>query len=210
VSQAEILHDAPTEHRWAPHLHIEATPRIDLEAATAAVGDLLVALGLDPDRDELRETPQRVAAAFAELLTPRPFTMTVFPNEDGYHETVLVRDVPVQSLCAHHLLPFSGVAHVAYVPDESIVGLSKLARTVEHFARRPQTQERLTRQIADAIDATLAPRGVAVVIEATHACMELRGVRARGATTVTSAMTGVLDDASKRSELLAVTGVDRR
>jgi GTP cyclohydrolase I len=206
---AAPLERAPVEHRVTPHLHVEVTRTIDAAAATAAVADLLVALGLDPTADELRDTPRRVAAAFVEMLTPRPFTMTTFPNEDGYDEMVLVRDIAFHSLCAHHLLPFSGVAHVAYVPDASIVGLSKLARTVEHFARRPQTQERLTRQVADALDATLVPHGVAVVMTATHACMEVRGVNATGATTVTSAFSGVLDVASRRSELMALTGVAR-
>lgn len=204
MTRAEMLGSVAVEHRPVPRVHMEATPTIDLDAATTAVTDLLVALGLDPGTDELRDTPRRAATALAELLTPRPFTMTTFPNEDGYEEMVLVRDIPFHSLCAHHLLPFRGIAHVAYVPDESIVGLSKLARTVEHFARRPQTQERLTRQIADVLDATLSPRGVAVVLQANHACMELRGVHVSGATTVTSALLGELDDPLTRRELLAL------
>lgn len=198
---------APTaDARPAPHFHVGAAQPVDVDAATRAVADLLVALGLDATSEELWDTPRRAATALADLLTPRPFTMTTFPNDEGYDEMVLVRDIGFHSLCAHHLLPFAGVAHVAYVPDERIVGLSKLARVVEHFARRPQTQERLTRQVADAIDSSLAPRGVGVVLEATHSCMSLRGVRAPDAKTVTTATIGAFrDDAATRAEFSART-----
>jgi GTP cyclohydrolase I len=182
-------------------------PGLDLEAAELAVADLLVALGQDPDTDDLRDTPRRVATALAELLTPRPFSMTTFPNDEGYDEMVLVRDIPFESLCAHHLLPFIGVAHVAYVPGERIVGLSKLARAVEHLARRPQVQERMTRQIAETLEASLAPRGVGVALEATHLCMSLRGVRAADARTWTTACTGsVRDDPTTRGEFMTMVG----
>ncbi len=180
---------------------------IDLRAAEAAVADLLVALGQDPRVEHLRETPRRVAAAYAELLTPRPFRLTTFPNDEGYDELVLAKDIPFQSLCQHHLLPFHGVAHVAYFPGERILGLSKLARVVELFARGLQVQERLTQQVADCLEAELAPRGVGVVLEAEHLCMSLRGVRATGSRTVTSALRGLLrDDARSRAEFFALTG----
>jgi GTP cyclohydrolase IA len=183
---------------------------VDLDAAARAVTDLLVALGHDPATEHLAETPQRVARAYAELLAPRPFDLTTFPNDDGYHELVLARDIPFQSLCQHHLLPFHGVAHVGYVPGRRILGLSKLARVVELFARGLQVQERLTRQAADWLDEHLAPKGVGVVLEAEHLCMSLRGVRAQGSRTVTSAVHGLLrDDARTRQEFLALTGISR-
>jgi len=147
-----------------------------------------------------------VAEVFAELLTPVPFAFTTFPNEEGYDGLVLVSDVEFTSLCEHHLLPFSGVAHIGYLPDERVVGLSKLARTVETFARRLQVQERLTQQIACWLQEQLQPRGVGVVLEAEHQCMSLRGVRAKGSRTVTSALLGGLrDDARTREEFLALT-----
>jgi GTP cyclohydrolase I len=186
-----------------------ATPGapVDLDAAELAVADLLVALGQDLDTEDLRDTPRRVATALAELLTPRPFSMTTFPNDEEYDALVVVRDIAFHSLCAHHLLPFIGVAHVGYVPGERIVGFSKLARVVEHFARRPQVQERLTRQVADALDVRLAPRGVGVTLEATHLCMSLRGVCATGARTLTTAVRGVVrDDPATRSEFLTLVG----
>src|SRR5215218_9663731 len=144
---------------------------IDLRGAERAVAGLLVALGQDADDEHTRETPRRVAAAYAELLTPRPFDGTTFPNDEGYDELVLARDIPFQSLCQHHLLPFHGVAHVGYVPGDRILGLSKLARVVELFARDLQVQERLTQQIADWLDEHLEPKGVGVVLEAEHLCM---------------------------------------
>jgi GTP cyclohydrolase I len=183
---------------------------VDLPAAERAVADLLVALGKDPTDEHLSGTPGRVARAYAELLTPRPFDLTTFPNDEGYDELVLARDIPVQSLCEHHLLPFQGVAHVGYLPDGRILGLSKLARIVEHFARDLQVQERLTQEVADRLHHDLAPKGVGVVIEAEHLCMSLRGVRAAGSRTVTSAVRGVLrEDARSRQEFLALTGVSR-
>src|SRR5690348_11945010 len=139
----------------------------------------------------LRDTPRRVAEAYAELLTPPRFTATTFANEDGYDELVLARAIPFHSLCKHHMLPFHGVAHVGYLPGERIIGLSKLARVVELFSRRPQVQERLTQQIADWVDRQLDPKGVGVVIEAEHSCMTLRGVHVAGTTTSTSALRGV-------------------
>ena len=179
---------------------------VDLDAATTAVHDLLVALGQEPDSDELAETPRRVATALAELLTPRAFTMTTFSNDGSYDEMVVVRDIAFHSLCAHHMLPFLGVAHVAYVPGTRVAGLSKLARLVEHCSRGLQTQERLTTEVADALDERLAPRGVGVAIEATHLCMSIRGVEAPGATTVTTAVRGaVRDDPSTRAEFTRLT-----
>jgi GTP cyclohydrolase I len=144
-----------------------------------------------------------MSSALAELLTPEPFTATTFPNENDYDELVVVRDVPFHSLCQHHLLPFQGVAHVAYLPGDRIVGISKLARVVEHFARDLQVQERLTKQIADWLDTTLEPRGVGVVLEAEHTCMTLRGIRKPGSRTVTSALHGVVrEDPRTRQEFL--------
>jgi GTP cyclohydrolase IA len=181
--------------------------RVDLAAAQAAAGRLLLALGADLDSPGLRETPRRVAAAYAELLTPEPFALTTFPNDEGYDELVVVRDIPFQSLCMHHLLPFHGVAHVAYLPAERIIGLSKLARVVEHFARDLQVQERLTKQVAGCIDDELEPKGVGVVVEAEHLCMSLRGVQKAGTRTVTSALHGLVrDDPRTREEFLSLTG----
>ncbi len=178
---------------------------VDVDAAEDAVRDLLVALGRDLDTGDLADTPRRVAAAFAELLTPRPFEMTTFPNDEGYDELVVASGIPFHSLCEHHLLPFVGTAHVGYLPGDRILGLSKLARVVEHFARGLQVQERLTTQIADWLTETLEARGVGVVLEAEHMCMSIRGVRAPGARTVTSALTRVLrDDARTRAEFLAL------
>jgi GTP cyclohydrolase IA len=181
--------------------------RVDLPAAERAARDLLVALGADLESPGLAETPRRVAAAYAELLTPEPFNLTTFPNEEGYDELVLVRDIPFQSLCMHHLLPFHGVAHVAYLPAERIIGLSKLARVVEHYSRDLQVQERLTKQVAGCIQEELAPKGVGVVLEAEHLCLSLRGVQKAGARTVTSALHGLVrDDPRTREEFLSLTG----
>jgi GTP cyclohydrolase I len=179
--------------------------RVDLAAAELAVTQLLRALGEDPGRDGLRSTPRRVAASLAELLTPTPFELTTFPNDEGYDELVLARDIPVASLCEHHMLPFVGVAHVAYLPGDRIVGLSKLARVVEQFARGLQVQERLTSQIAQRLADELHPRGVGVVIEAEHLCMAMRGVQSHGARTVTSSVHGLLrSDARSRQEFFAL------
>jgi GTP cyclohydrolase I len=183
---------------------------IDLDAAERAVADLLVALGRPPDDDHTTDTPRRVAAAYAELLSPAAFNLTTFPNEEGYDELVLACDLPFHSLCEHHLLPFHGVAHVGYLPGARILGLSKLARVVELFARDLQVQERLTTQVARWLEQHLDPKGVGVVLEAEHLCMSLRGVRAHGARTVTSALHGLLrDDARSRHEFFALTGVAR-
>jgi GTP cyclohydrolase I len=184
----------------------EANLPIDLDAAEVAVRALLVALGQDPDSEHLLETPRRVASAYAELLTPQPFELTTFPNDEGYEELVVARDIPFQSLCEHHMLPFHGVAHVGYLPDQRIVGLSKLARVVDRFARGLQVQERLTKQIADWLQLNLRPRGVGVVIESEHQCMTLRGVRAHDSRTITSALQGHLrNDAAARLEFFALT-----
>jgi GTP cyclohydrolase IA len=178
---------------------------IDLAAAERAAGDLLRAIGADTTHPDLIGTPRRVAASLAELLTPVEFTPTTFVNEGDYDELVLVRDIPFQSLCMHHLLPFMGMAHVAYLPGDRIIGLSKLARVVETFARDLQLQERMTVQIADWLDHELSPRGVGVVLSAEHTCMTIRGVRKPGARTVTSALRGSLrDDARTRQELLSL------
>ncbi|MBB5782491.1 GTP cyclohydrolase I FolE [Nonomuraea jabiensis] len=181
---------------------------VDLEAAQRAVTDLLTALGRDAESEHLADTPRRVAHAYAELLAPREFNLTTFPNEEGYDELVLARDIPVQSLCEHHLLPFQGVAHVGYLPGDRILGLSKLARVVELFARDLQVQERLTKQVADWLQQHLEPKGVGVVIEAEHLCMSMRGVQARGSRTVTSALQGLLrEDPRSRQEFFALAGV---
>jgi GTP cyclohydrolase IA len=180
---------------------------VDLVAAELAAADLLAALGIDLDRDGLRETPGRMARAYAELFAAKPFQLTTFPNDEGYDELVLARGIPFRTVCEHHLLPFAGVAHVGYLPNDRILGLSKLARVVEHFAARPQTQERLTRQIADHLEVNLRPRGVGVVLDAEHTCMTLRGVRAIGATTLTSALLGTLRaDSRSRAEFLSLVG----
>ena len=182
--------------------------RVDVAGAASAVRALLVALGEDPDSEHLRDTPRRVAMAYEEFLTPRPFVPTTFPNDEGYDELVLVRDIPFHSLCEHHLLPFSGVAHVGYLPADRILGLSKLARVVEHFARGLQVQERLSKQVGDWLDEQLAPKGVGVVLEAEHLCMSLRGVQAVGSRTVTSSLHGLIrDDARTRAEFLDLTGI---
>ena len=199
----------PSLRECAAEPALSATIRrpIDLVAAEAAARELLVSLGADLEDEGLRETPRRVAAAYAELLTPEPFNLTTFPNTEGYDELVLVRDIPFQSLCMHHLLPFHGVAHVAYLPDERILGLSKLARVVEHFARDLQLQERLTTQIAGWLQERLRPKGVGVVLQAEHLCMSLRGVQSAGALTITSALHGLVrDDPRTREEFLSLTG----
>lgn len=194
-----------------PLRHLGVVPdrdAFDLHAAERAVADLLRALGKDPTSEHLGDTPRRVANAYAEMLRPRDFKLTTFPNDEGYDELVLAKSIPVQSLCEHHMLPFRGVAHVGYLPGERILGLSKLARVVELFARDLQVQERLTKQVADWLQEHLAPKGVGVVIEAEHLCMSLRGVRASGALTVTSSLHGLLREEPKtRQEFFALTGV---
>jgi GTP cyclohydrolase I len=180
---------------------------LDLPGAARAAREFLQCLGVDCDSPGTLKSPQRMAEAYAELLTPRPFELTTFPNDEGYDELVVVRSIPVQSVCEHHLLPFVGVAHIGYLPGERILGLSKFARVVEMFARRPQVQERLTQQIAQWLDDRLAPTGVGVVIDAEHSCMTQRGVRATGAVTRTSALFGTLRSVpSSRAEFLAAIG----
>ena len=177
----------------------------DLTAAADAAAAFMEALGIHTGSESMRATPMRMAAAYAELMTPRSFELTTFPNDEQYDELVLARAIPVRSICEHHLLPFVGVAHVGYLPASRIVGLSKLARVVEMFAHRPQVQERLTKQVADWLQAQLRPRGVGVVIEAEHMCMSLRGVRVGGSSTVTSTLLGCLrDDPGSRAEFLAL------
>jgi GTP cyclohydrolase IA len=182
----------------------EPDPDSGLAAASTAAKQFLEALGVSTDGPGLRDSPARMARAYAEMLTPRSFELTTFPNDEKYDELVVVKDIPLQSLCEHHLLPFTGVAHVGYLPDQRILGLSKFARVVELFARRPQVQERLTQQVATWLDDQLGPKGVGVVIEAEHSCMSLRGVRAAGAVTRTSALTGALrTNPATRAEFLA-------
>ncbi len=179
--------------------------KLDVVAAERAALELLRAIGADVEDPGLLGTPRRVAASFAELLTPADFYATTFPNEGCYDELVLVRDISFQTLCMHHLLPFHGQAHVAYLPGDRIIGISKLARVVEAFARDLQLQERLTVQIADWLEQELAPRGVGVVLSAEHMCMTIRGARTPGARTVTSALRGSLrDDARTRQELFSL------
>jgi GTP cyclohydrolase I len=178
---------------------------VDLDAAERAAADFLTALGIDLDLEQRRTTPARMARAYADLLAAQPFQLTTFPNNEGYDELVLARAIGFRALCEHHMLLFSGVAHVGYLPGERILGLSKLARLVEHFAAQPQTQERLTMQVAKCLEAGLRPRGVGVVLEAEHTCMTERGIRARGATTVTSALLGTLrTDPRSRAEFFAL------
>jgi GTP cyclohydrolase IA len=180
--------------------------QIDHAAARRAARELLRALGADVDAEGLQETPRRMADAYTELLTPQPFQATTFPNEDGYDELIVARAIPFHSLCMHHLLPFHGVAHIGYLPGERIIGLSKLGRVVELFARDLQIQERLTTQIARWLVHELEPKGVGVVLEAEHMCMSLRGVQKFGSRTVTSALHGLVrDDARTRQEFLALT-----
>lgn len=183
---------------------------VDALAAEQAVRDLLIALGRDPEDEHLVDTPRRVAASFIELLTPERFELTTFPNEEGYDELVLVRDIPFRSLCQHHLLPFHGLAHVGYIPGDRILGLSKLARIVKLFASDLQVQERLTKQIADSLQEHLQPKGVGVVLESDHLCMSLRGVASTGSRTVTSAVHGLLrENSSTRQEFFALTPTGR-
>ena len=192
-------------------LHIARhTADVDVDAASRAAADFLAALGIDVEREDLRETPARMARAYAELFSARPLRLTTFANDEGYDELVLARGIPFRAVCEHHLLPFFGVAHVGYLPGERIVGLSKLARLVDHFAARPQVQERLTKQVADCLAARLRAPGVGVVLEAEHSCMTLRGVRAHGAKTVTSTLLGTLRaDPRSRAEFFALAGVAR-
>lgn len=182
---------------------------VDLAAAESAVADLMRALGHPPEGPHLSDTPGRVARAFNEMLTPDSFVPTTFPNEEQYDQLVLARDIHFETLCRHHLLPMSGVAHVGYIPADRILGLSKLARVVQMFSRDLQVQERLTKQVADWLDDRLAPKGVGVVIEAEHGCMSMRGVMSRGSTTKTSALTGLLrNDPASRLEFFSLVGAE--
>jgi len=198
---------APVGRSHTPALHVVGPSEgIDLAGAQRAAAAFLAALGVPTDSDATADTPARMARAYAEMLTPRSFDLTTFANDEGYDELVLARGIPVQSVCEHHMLPFLGTAHVGYLPGERILGLSKLARVVELFARRPQVQERLTKQVADWLQSHLQPRGVGVVVEAEHMCMTVRGVRAGGASTVTSTLLGTLrEDPRSRAEFLALT-----
>jgi GTP cyclohydrolase IA len=191
--------------QWRPRV-VHETPPVDLDAAEKAAADLLVALGQPVDGDDMAETPRRMAHAYAEMLSVGAFDFTTFANSEGYDELVLVEDIPVRSVCEHHMLPFVGVAHVGYLPGDRILGLSKFARVVDFFSHRAQTQERLTKQVAEHLRDRLEPRGVGVVIEAEHSCMSLRGVRAAGSRTVTSALFGTLrEDPASRAEFLSLT-----
>jgi GTP cyclohydrolase I len=182
--------------------------KVDGPRIERAVREILIAIGEDPDREGLLKTPNRVARAYAELIAglqedPKRHLKTVFTEE--YDEIVLLRDIEFHSICEHHLLPFTGVAHVAYLPNGKVVGLSKLARLVDGYARRPQVQERLTVQIADALMEELSPAGAACVIEATHTCMTIRGAKKHGSTMVTSALRGIFkDNPASRAEMLAL------
>ena len=194
-----------TAHGATAPLRVVPTEGVDLAAAERAAADLLTAFGLDLEDETLSGTPVRMVRGLAELLTPREFTLTTFPNDDGYDELVVARSIPFVSVCEHHFLPFTGTASVGYLPGDRILGLSKLARVVELFARRPQVQERMTTQIANWLDEHLQPRGVGVVVEAEHTCMTLRGVGARGSTTATSALLGLVrTDARTRAEFLGL------
>lgn len=182
---------------------------VDLERIEAAVHEILIAIGEDPERDGLRGTPGRVARMYAEVFSglredPGDHLKVVF--EANHDEMVMVKDIPIYSLCEHHLVPWFGQAHVAYIPNEDgrITGLSKLARLVDGFSKRPQVQERLTTEVADCIQRVLEPRGVLVVVEAEHLCMAMRGVRKPGATTVTSAVRGLMrDSVAARNEAMS-------
>lgn len=189
-----------------PELLVDEGAEVDLAAAAAAASEFLRALGVDTSRPGLARTPERMARAYAEMFSPAPVTLTTFPNDQDSDEVVLVRGIPFRSVCEHHLLPFVGVAHIGYLPGSRIVGLSKLARVVEHLASGPQVQERLTGEVARTLDQRLHPQGVGVVLEAEHLCMSVRGVRARGATTRTSVLLGrMLLDPQIRAEFLADT-----
>nr|WP_268892852.1 GTP cyclohydrolase I FolE [Puerhibacterium puerhi] len=186
-------------------------PPYDAARAEAAVRELLLAVGEDPEREGLRDTPARVARAYREIFAglrqePEDVLTTVF--DIGHEEMVIVRDIELYSTCEHHLVPFHGVAHVGYIPNEDgrITGLSKIARLVEVYARRPQVQERLTTQIADAMVRILEPRGVLVVVECEHLCMSMRGVRKPGSRTVTSAVRGQLRNPATRAEAMSLLG----
>ena len=185
---------------------VSGPPGVDLPRVERAIRELLEAVGEDPDREGLRETPSRVARMYAELFSglhedPRDQLQKFF--EEKYDEVVLVRDISFNSMCEHHLLPFMGKAHIGYIPSGKVIGLSKLARVVETVSRRPQVQERMTEQIANLLENELGAKGVAVVVEATHTCMTIRGVRKPGSLCMTSAMKGLFrKNESSRSEIM--------
>jgi GTP cyclohydrolase IA len=207
--RTEIAGQRPTPQAVRASLEIVPSGQpVYHSAAEQAVADLLRALGVDPSRDGLRETPRRVAAALTSMVTPTPFDMTTFPNDEAYEELITVCDIPFHSLCEHHMLPFIGVAHVGYIPGKELVGLSKIARAVVHYASGLQVQERMTSQIAKCLNDHLAPKGVGVVLQAEHLCMSLRGVSTNGTKTVTSALHGaVRDDARTRQEFFTLAGI---
>ncbi len=186
---------------------------VDIARAEAAVRELLLALGEDPEREGLRETPRRMAAAYAETLGGREVdlhTLLQVGFDEGHDEMVILRDIPFFSTCEHHLMPFHGIAHVAYVPRGRVVGLSKLARLVDAVARRPQLQERLTAQIADIMMSALDPDGAAVAVEAEHLCMQMRGIKKPGSRMLTSAMRGTFrTQEATRAEFLSLVGTQR-
>jgi GTP cyclohydrolase IA len=205
MTDSEHVFQSEDQH---PRFSVVRNITPDRAKAEAAATDLLEALGVDLSSADLKDTPRRIASMYEELLTPQPFNPTTFPNEDGYDELVLSKNIPFTSLCAHHALPFSGVAHVGYLPGERILGLSKLARVVHYFSRSLQVQERLTKQVADWLEDELEPRGVGVVIEAEHTCMTIRGVQAAGSKMVTSTMYGLLRErVATRQEFLSLIGV---
>jgi GTP cyclohydrolase I len=201
-------HDHDGEDASDAHPRDMPDAKVDIPQIERAVREILLAVGEDPDREGLLKTPNRVARAYGELMAglqydPKQHLKTVF--NERYDEVVLLRDIEFHSLCEHHLLPFTGRAHVAYLPDGKVVGLSKLARLVEGYARRPQVQERLTTQIADALMDELQPIGSACVIEAVHTCMTIRGAKKHGSTMVTSALRGIFkENPSSRAEVLAL------
>ena len=214
--------EVPRQHNGARRFHrdqrdteLSATSEteqegVDLEAIQRAVRTILRAVGEDPDRPGLLETPRRVAKMYAEMFEglhqdPARHLKVTFPEE--YDELVLVRDIPFTSMCEHHLLPFTGVAHVGYIPDGRVTGLSKLARVVEEVAKRPQVQERMTQTVADLIERALETTGVAVVVQAEHSCMSIRGVKKHGSSTITSALRGIFKtNPASRAEVLSLIG----
>lgn len=204
-----------TDPITTPERPLDEVAPFDHARAEAAVRELLAAMGEDPDREGLQETPARVARAYAEVtqgLRQRPEDVLTTTFDIGHDEMVLVRDIELWSMCEHHLVPFTGVAHVGYIPAETgkITGLSKLARLVDVYAKRPQVQERLTTQVADALMRILDARGAIVVIEAEHLCMTMRGVRKAGARTITSAVRGSMHNAATRAEAMALINARRR
>jgi GTP cyclohydrolase I len=201
-----------TNRREEPSDSMPIAEPVDTSRIRAAVREIIIGVGEDPDREGLRDTPRRVADMYAEVfagLREDPADVLRVGFEEGHQEMVIVKDIPFYSMCEHHFLPFHGVAHVGYIPNGRVVGLSKLARAVEILARRPQLQERLSSQLADVIMETMAPQGVAVVISANHLCMTMRGIRKPGSLTVTSAMRGVFQRGSAtRAEFMSLIARD--